>query len=137
MRHFAHERGVNDLTIESAGLDAYHVGEAPDQRSQEEARKHGVDLSGQRARQVVPEDYERFDYILGMDDIHIEILKGECPGNYQERIGLLTDFAPQLGITTVPDPYYGGGNGFERVYFLVEASIQGLLDDIEFRRRES
>lgn len=118
------------IAVDSAGTHAYHVGEQPDPRSQETALRHGIDLSGQRARRVSQPDFERFDYILAMDRDNFSILVDSCPDEQRHKLSLFLEFAPDLPEREVPDPYYGGASGFERVYALVEAASRGLLDEI-------
>lgn len=134
-RRLAEERGIDgDLFIDSAGTSGWHVGEAPDPRAQEEALRRGIDLSGQRSRQVQRDDFARFDYILAMDGDNLRELKSLCPRQYRDRLHRCTDFAPDLGVNAVPDPYYGGPGGFGRVFDIIEASVNGLLDEIERER---
>lgn len=121
------------IEVDSAGTHAYHVGEPPDARAQETARRRGIDLSDQRARRVRPEDFEEFDYVLAMDRDNYVVLQDLCPAGREERLSLFLDFAREAKESEVPDPYYGGDSGFERVFDLVEAASRGLLEDI--RRR--
>lgn len=121
------------VRIDSAGTHAYHVGDAPDLRAQRAAKARGVDLSTLRARKVVNGDFAEFDYILAMDRENYAILQQACPPEHQHKLSLYLDFAPQLKHREVPDPYYGGEYGFERVLDLVETAGAGLLEDI--RRR--
>lgn len=118
------------LHLDSAGTHAYHIGNPPDPRSQRAALRRGVDLSDLRARRVQPADFERFDLVLAMDNANVEILQGIAPLEYRERIRLMLEFAPHIGKTEVPDPYYGGANGFEYVLDLVEEASAGLLDHV-------
>lgn len=115
------------IFIDSAGTHAYHVGENPDLRSQSAAKKRGLDLSKQRARKVSLNDFEKFDYILAMDQDNYSSLKLICPNQYLDKIKLFLEYAPEMGSKEVPDPYYGGEKGFERVLDLTEAASQGLL----------
>lgn len=116
--------------IDSAGTHAYHVGEAPDARASAVALRRGVVLAGQRARRVSSTDLEEFDYVLAMDEANYADLAELCsPENYF-RLYRFMDFAPELAISEVPDPYYGGVTGFERVLDLIEAASAGLLADI-------
>lgn len=117
--------------VESAGTHAYHVGHPPDPRAVRAAQERGVDLSSQRARQVTLEDFERFELVLAMDEANREALLELCPVEHRDRIRLLLEFAPQAGRAEVPDPYYGGSNGFERVLDLVEEAAAGLLAHLE------
>jgi protein-tyrosine phosphatase len=121
--------GLPDLPIEidSAGTHAYHTGEAPDPRARRAAEGRGVDLSGLRARRVAVEDFERFDLVLAMDQLNHVTLMELCPPEYRSRVRLFLEFAPQIGRLDVPDPYYGGGNGFEHVLDLVDEASAGLL----------
>lgn len=123
--------GLEDvIVVDSAGTHAYHVGEQPDGRSQQTALSHGVDLSYQRARQAGRDDFKRFDYILAMDRDNYRNLVAICPGGMEHRLHMFLDFASELDEDEVPDPYYGGSNGFERVYHMVEMAAIGLLDYI-------
>ena len=121
------------ISIDSAGTHAYHVGNLPDPRSQQTAQSHGIDLSSQRARQVTDSDFERFDYVLAMDNDNYALLSEQCPDKHQHKLKLFLEFASQLDETEVPDPYYGGDAGFEKVYQLIDAAADGLMADIESR----
>jgi protein-tyrosine phosphatase len=121
------------IEVDSAGTHEYHVGEPPDRRAQASAMKRGIDLSVQRARRVEKNDFERFDYVLAMDEDNYGCLVALCPEVHQAKLKLLMDYAPGLKQTEVPDPYYGGNNGFERVLDMVEHAAQGLLADIRKR----
>lgn len=121
------------VDVDSAGTHSYHVGKPPDSRAQATARKRGIDLSELRARAVSGTDFHRFDYVLAMDRSNYEDLLTVCPPGSEEKLGLFLHFAPELGEEEVPDPYYGGPSGFERVMDMVEAASRGLLADI--RRR--
>jgi protein-tyrosine phosphatase len=114
------------VEIDSAGTHDYHVGEPPDRRSIAAARRRGIDLSGLRARQVTATDFERFDLIVAMDRLNHVTLLDRSPGQYHSRIRTLLEFAAGRGHD-VPDPYYGGPEGFETVLDLVEAAAPGLL----------
>jgi protein-tyrosine phosphatase len=122
-------REAHELSIDadSAGTAGYHIDAPPDERSQQAARRRGYDLSALRARVVVPEDFKRFDLILAMDRENLSVLRRRAPREYQDRIRLFLDFAPELGTSEVPDPYYGGPNGFEEVLDLVEDATRALL----------
>lgn len=121
------------IEIDSAGTHAYHVGSLPDKRAQATARSRGVDLSDLVARRVAPEDFAVFDYVLAMDQDNFIALSEICPDQHVEKIQMFMDFAPGMRTREVPDPYYGGASGFERVFDLVEAAAEGLLAEI--RRR--
>lgn len=118
------------ILIDSAGTHAYHVGNPPDPRSQKTAQRHGLDLSQQRARQVKGADFDEFDYVIAMDQENLAILHSQADAQQREKIRLFLDYAPQLPEREVPDPYYGGADGFEHVYRLVDAASRGLLQAI-------
>jgi len=118
------------IATDSAGTSSFHVGEAPDRRSAAAARKRGVELCDLRARKVKGGDFDEFDLVLAMDRSHLQALRQMCPKGREDRVRLFLDFAPELGITDVPDPYYGAGDGFERVLDMVEAGSRGLLAHI-------
>jgi protein-tyrosine phosphatase len=131
-RHKIEMAGMNDrVEIDSAGTHAYHVGEPPDQRAQAAALQRGFDLSSQRARRVRASDFTEFDYVLAMDRPNLDDLLAICPDDCQDRVQLFLNFAEQSPTREVPDPYYGGGNGFETVLDLVEAASEGLLVHIQ------
>jgi protein-tyrosine phosphatase len=126
------DRQLSDrFLVDSAGTHAYHVGNGPDGRAQQTAKKRGVDLSTIRARQVKPNDLEHFDHILAMDADNVAILRDDCPSEHLHKVKRFLDFAPEQDERDVPDPYYGGQNGFEHVFDLVEAASDGFLDSIK------
>jgi protein-tyrosine phosphatase len=115
------------LEVDSAGTAGYHVGQPPDPRTREAAARRGYDLGALRARVVEPADFERFDLILAMDRENLKVLRRRAPTLAHERLRLFLEFAPEAAPEDVPDPYYGGPNGFEEVLDLVEAATRGLL----------
>jgi protein-tyrosine phosphatase len=121
-----------DLAVEadSAGTHGYHVGRAPDERAQRVARAHGIDLSALRARVLVAQDFERFDHILVMDRRNHECALTLATPERRQRLQLLLDYAPQLALREVPDPYYGELPEFERVFQLSEQAARGLLQSL-------
>ncbi len=124
--------GLNALVeIDSAGTHAYHVGEPPDGRAQKAALNRGFDLSKQRARRVSSNDFEEFDYVVAMDASNEDDLQSICPAGYEDRIHLFLKFASSTNTTEVPDPYYGGGNGFNIVLDLVEDAADGFVDYLQ------
>ena len=129
-------REAPDLNIEidSAGTAAYHVGSPPDSRTRQAALRRGYDMSALRARVVEVQDFTRFDLILAMDRQNFEVLQRRAPFAARDRIRLFLEFAPDADTTEVPDPYYGGANGFEEVLDLVEAAAKGLLSYVRDRR---
>lgn len=121
------------IEIDSAGTHAYHVGSEPDERAQETALKRGIDLSDLRARKVSEADMEHYDYVIAMDQENYVSLSQQCPDHLLNKIYMLMDFAPEMRTREVPDPYYGGQKGFDRVFDLVEAASAGLLFEIRGR----
>jgi protein-tyrosine phosphatase len=124
LRKIAREQGV-ELRVESRGTHDYHVGQPPDDRSQQHAIKRGYDLSAQRAKQVSERDFEEFDLIVAMDRGHLAILRRQCPPELLGKVRLFEN--------EVPDPYYGGPDGFEKVLDLLEAGCRNLLAEIRGR----
>jgi protein-tyrosine phosphatase len=123
--------GLDDrIHIASAGIGDWHVGQPPDERAIAHARSRGYDLSRLRARQVVPDDFLRFDWILAMDARNLRDLKAICPPDYAGHLGLFLGFAPELGVREVPDPYFGSAVGFEKVLELTEQASAALLEHI-------
>jgi protein-tyrosine phosphatase len=131
----AREAPQLQLEIDSAGTAGYHVGAPPDSRTLQAALRRGYDMSAQRARVVEPGDFTRFDLILAMDRHNLEVLQRRAPAAARERIRLFLEFAPDADTTEVPDPYYGGANGFEEVLDLVEAAAYGLLQYMKAEMR--
>lgn len=126
------EQNIEDFfTVDSAGTHAAHVGEAPDFRAQQAALLRDVELNHLRARKVVMGDFEDFDYLLAMDDDNYADLMAACPEEYKDKVGYFLDYAPHLNEREVPDPYYGGKYGFERVLDMVEAASAGFLSMLE------
>ncbi len=130
MIHLLERRGLAKLfEVDSAGTAAYHTGERPDSRSRAAAKKRGVELPGV-ARQFLAEDFERFDYVLAMDDGNHAVLLGHSAGRFDSKLHLLRDFDTKSPKgSSVPDPYYGGAKGFEHVLDLCFAACDGLIDD--------
>jgi protein-tyrosine phosphatase len=130
--HLARARGVEgNYEVDSAGTGAWHAGQPPDVRSAEVAARHGVRLAG-AARQIRPEDFERFDWIVAMDRENLRDLKAlKARHGGRARVQLLRDFDPEPGDGEVPDPYYGGPDGFDLVYAMVHRSAKAFLDRLE------
>lgn len=120
----------NRFFVDSAGTHAYHVGESPDARAQQTARNRGVQLSNIRARKVSFSDFEQFDHILAMDGDNYQILMDASPSEHQHKIKLFLEYATKSEENNVPDPYYGGANGFEHVFDLVEEASQGFYQTV-------
>jgi low molecular weight protein-tyrosine phosphatase len=122
------------IRIDSAGTHAYHVGEPADRRARAAAERRGYTLAEIRARRISAEDFEYFDYILAMDRDNLAALMGQAAPEQRDKIHLLLDFSGS-GTAEVPDPYYGGASGFERVLDLVEDACQGLLEALRRQYR--
>ena len=116
------------IVIDSAGTHAYHIGETPDARATQAALRRGIDLSTQRARRVVAADFDEFDYVLAMDSSNYADLSELSIGEQGGKLRLFLEFAAVPGMIDVPDPYYGGATGFERVLDLIEEGSIGLLE---------
>lgn len=123
------------VEVDSAGTGSWHLGEAPDRRATQAARGRGYDLSHLRARQVDPADFEHFNYILAMDEENLAELEAMAPADYPGHLSLFLDFAVAATEREVPDPYYGGADGFDHVLDLVESASAGLLEAIRREHR--
>jgi protein-tyrosine phosphatase len=137
MRNLVSEAGLERrIEVESAGTAAYHAGELPDRRARDAARGRGLRLDG-RARQFLEQDFDRFDFVLAMDQenlVHLEALRPSA--HTDGHLGLLRDFDPlAVPSAEVPDPYYGGPRGFDEVLDICEAACRGLLDHIRTKIR--
>lgn len=127
----AAEQGLADkITVDSSGTGDWHVGHEPDSRSMAAAAKRGYDLSALRARQVIAADFSSFDYILAMDHSNLSDLQAMSPANYAGELALFLHYGKNCSTEEVPDPYYGSGDGFNRVLDLVEEASEGLLQHI-------
>lgn len=118
------------VEIDSAGTHGYHVGDPPDRRAVAAALRRGIDLSRLRARTVRSDDFDLNDLILAMDEENLQELQRQAPAARRNRIRLMMDFAPAASSRAVPDPYYGGPQGFEEVLDLLEEAAEGLLQDL-------
>lgn len=126
------EAGLSDdIQIDSAGTAAYHVGKHPDMRSMETARNRGIEMMDLRARKVDFGDFYEYDYILAMDDENFYNLKEMALPEHHEKIQMFLEYSQEFDETEVPDPYYGGAQGFEHVFDLVASASQGLLNHIK------
>ena len=119
-----------EVFVDSAGTGRWHVGSPPDERAQRSARRRGLDLSSQRARQVTPDDCHNFDYVLTMDEENYRAVAALCREGSAEVRPFL-DYAPDRPDTEIPDPFYGGPEGFEHVMDFVEEASEGLLEEIK------
>jgi protein-tyrosine phosphatase len=124
LRQIAEKEGFK-LEVRSAGIGDWHVGAAPDERAQHHAKGRGYDLSALRARQVRPGDFAEFDLILAMDRGHLRALERMAPREHRHKVRLF------VAGRDVPDPYYGGPEGFEQVLDLVEAACRDLLQELK------
>lgn len=133
-RHLAEEADLGHaVEVDSAGTGAYHVGEDPDPRSREVAERHGIHLEG-HARQAEPRDFSTFDLVVAMDRSNRRDLERLGRDAGEAELRLLREFDPEAGDDLdVPDPYYGGEDGFDRVYEMVHRSCRALLDEIATR----
>lgn len=136
-RDLVHREGLSDLiATDSCGTSDWHIGEAPDARARAEGKRRGIELDDLRGRQIAANDFAAFDYIMAMDDNNLAKLRGLAPAVQAARISLLLDFAPDLGLREVPDPYYGGDDGFSYVFDMIESASQGLLAHIRANHPE-
>ena len=134
LRHFIKNNMLGEkVEVDSAGTHGYHVGEAPDSRTQRAASVRGYNLSQLRARKVARQDLDYFDLILAMDKSNLDNLRRMATPEQQERIGLFMDYARNFDDDEVPDPYYGLGHGFVLVLDMVEDASLGLIEDIKQR----
>jgi protein-tyrosine phosphatase len=115
------------VAIESAGTHGFHVGKAPDRRAEEAARRRGYAMADLRARQVGPADLATFDYVIAMDEANYASVEELTDGASRARLVLLMDYVEDAPRRDVPDPYYGGPNGFEEVLDLVEAASDAVI----------
>jgi len=138
LRQRLEQAGLADqVEVDSAGTHAYHVGSPPDDRSQDAGGGVGYCLEGLRARKAVPLDFERFDLLLAMDWDNLALLEERCPEDQRRKLRRLMEFIPGrhplAGSVVVPDPYYGGREGFDHVLDLIEAACDGLMEHLRMR----
>lgn len=131
-RAAAEKAGLLDqLTIDSAGTLGYHAGSPPDRRAQNTAKANGVDISGQQSRKVTDEDFDKFDYILVMDQENYRELMARCPNRLKDRIELFLNYAPGMPLKEMPDPYTGHASQFDTCYAAAVDAADGLLNAIK------
>lgn len=130
-RNLINKMCIEYIHIDSAGTHAYHIGDPPDKRSIATATSRSIDMSQQRARKVELYDFDEFDYILVMDESNKNELMQICPEHLQHKVELFMNYATNFDETEVPDPYYGGPQGFDHVFDLVDDASKGLLDKIK------
>ncbi|MBK6343873.1 MAG: low molecular weight phosphotyrosine protein phosphatase [Flavobacteriales bacterium] len=133
LRHLAQERGIA-ITTDSAGTGDYHVGEPPDRRAQAAMRKQGMAINDLRARQFTQADFDRFDLLLAMDAENLRNMRRLAPSpEHASKAMLIMDHAPHHPLREVPDPYYGGDEGFDEVFRMLKEASNQLLDGLEQR----
>jgi protein-tyrosine phosphatase len=134
LRQQLQQRGwAERVRVDSAGTHAYHVGSPPDERSQAHARRRGYELAALRARVLEADDFAAFDLILTMDEHNLERARARCPAALRHKIEPVAQYFRHSRLTEVPDPYYGGADGFQAVLDLLEDAAQGLLAALEPR----
>lgn len=135
MNYLAAQRGCSEaIACDSAGTSSYHIGAAPDRRMQAAAKERGIVLRG-KARQFTREDFTQFDLILAMDrENYRDILRLDPEGKYQDKVRMMCDFATNHPDRDVPDPYYGGADGFNYVIDLLLDACEGLLETVNSDR---
>ncbi len=130
-RKLVSDAGLGDkIHIDSAGTHAYHSGEGPDRRARAAAERRGVSLAGLQARRVADTDFENFTYIVAMDEDNLLALQSASDEVHHSKVRLLLEFSESMPESEVPDPYYGGSAGFERVLDLVEEASKSLLEQV-------
>jgi protein-tyrosine phosphatase len=128
LRKKVHEAGLDDrIEVDSAGTADYHVDSPPDRRAVAHGERRGLKMKHLRGRQVSRDDFDRFDFILAMDDDNLANLQRMCPAGSRAKLALLMSYAPDAGSREVPDPYYGGTEGFETVLDLVESAADCFI----------
>ena len=131
LRHLAAQAPHLKIEVDSAGTADYHIGAPPDLRSRRASSRRGIDISGLRARQVTADDFVRFDLILAMDRENLRELEAMKPANSRASLKLFLEYAPDLNLRDVPDPYYRDADAFEEVLDLTSAASRGLLASLE------
>lgn len=121
------------VELDSAGTGSWHIGKAPDTRMQSAGAERGYSMDGLRARQVAPEDFHQFDYVLAMDEANLADLEMMRPEEARAEVRLFLEFHPHDRERDVPDPYYGGEQGFAHVLDLVEDGADGLIEHLRGR----
>ncbi len=125
------QTGGMDVITDSAGTADHHVGEQPDQRAQLAMRRHGIEINNLRGRQLVTEDFERFDLLLAMDKSNLRNMLRIAPNAVlAAKAKLVMDYAPAHPEREVPDPYYGDDSGFDHVYAMLDEACRNLLNDV-------
>lgn len=123
-----------DVEVDSAGTSGWHIGQTPDARSIEVGESRGYSFAGQNSREVCRNDFFLFDHIVAMDSANLEALTALCPPASLHKLSKFLSFAPETGIEDVPDPYYGGNDGFTKVLSLIESASDGLIQSLQAKR---
>ena len=126
-KRLANQKLLHKVKIDSAGTHNFHPDAPPDERSQMHALKRGYDMSHLRARQIVDSDFEEFDLLLTMDWDNRALLEERCPAQHLHKVRGLAEFLQTSQASVIPDPYYGGDQGFEHVLDLIEEASEGLM----------
>ncbi len=130
-RDLVRREGLTDrIATDSCGTGGWHIGDPPDNRAIAEAERRGIELADLRARRLHPNDFAVFDYVLGMDRKNLASLHSQCPPEFMDRVHLFLTFDAQARTQEVPDPYYGGPDGFRDVFDMIDAASNGLLAHI-------
>jgi protein-tyrosine phosphatase len=138
LRHLVERAGLSmQIEVDSAGISDFHSGDAPDKRAQQAAARRGYALSNLRARQVRPADFIEFDYILAMDSGHLKQLRALYPVEADAHIGLFLEYSAKFSAKDMPDPYYGGPQGFELVLDQSEDAARGFLEHLLMKNRSA
>lgn len=133
-KRFVAQAGLEEhILSDSAGTHDYHIDEPPDPRTRRAAAKRGYDLASLRGRQVTRRDFDEFDYVLAMDEANLRLLARLCPPLHTHKLKLFLEFSGDSSLREVPDPYYGGAQGFEQVLDLAEQASRGLLEHLQRR----
>ena len=129
--HCAAKAGLGrDVVVDAAGTHAGRIGDAPDPRGKAALSNRGYVVGKTRSRRVVEKDFSRFDLVLAMDQGNLNALREICPAEHAHKLRMFLEYAPELGILEIPDPYFGGPDGFERVLDLCEAAAKGLVGQL-------
>lgn len=135
-RHKIEALGLADqVDVDSAGTHGFHLGSPPDRRAMATLADRGIDVADLRSRQITLSDFTIFDYVLAMDEANYRHLRSLAPESTKGRVHRLMDFAPEANTLEVPDPYYGGALGFEKVFELVDAGTEGFIRHLKARHR--
>lgn len=130
----AREGLADKIVTDSCGTSGWHKGDPPDSRAQQEAKQRGINISDLESRETRSSDFTDFDFIIAMDDNNFQTLNAMCPAQHASKIHMFLAFAPDIAVTDVPDPYYGGADGFANVFDMIDAASSGLLTHIRDTR---